>query len=356
MTQTQSNLLLFVRVALGTQPPISVLGTNWDEAMGIATKQGIVGLVFDGINRCYEKDRPVDMDHSTKMKWIGVVSKMEAKYKHRLSSIRKLADFYGKHDIKMMVLKGVGLCMNYPIPNHRPAGDMDIYLFGKQKEADDMIQKELGIKVDNSHHHHTVFHFQGESIENHYDFLNVHVRKSNKRIEKKLKELSAISYVEMPEGCCLPSTAFNSIFVLRHCASHFASTRMSVRQILDWGLFMQMHHHEINWDEYIPYLKQEGMYRFYNLMGLFCMTYLGIDASIFNGLHSDTLFDRFAEEIMSPEFKGKQDGTLLRSLYVKPRRWWHNRWKNRLCYPDSAWSEFAYGLWAKVLKPSHFIR
>ena len=129
-----------------------------------------------------------------------------------------------------------------------------------------------------------------------------------------------------------------------------------VRQVLDWGFFMEKHHQEINWDEYIPYIKQEGMYRFYNLLGLFCMKHLGFDASIFHGLYNDDLFERFCNEIMEPEFKDHENGKLLHSLNVKPRRWWHNRWKNRLCYKESAWEEFAYGLWAKVLKPSHFIQ
>jgi hypothetical protein len=131
---------------------------------------------------------------------------------------------------------------------------------------------------------------------------------------------------------------------------------MSIRQVLDWGLFMEKHHQEIEWNSYLTYLKQEGMFRFYNLMGLFCMHHLGFDVSIFNGLYEDELFERFSNEILSPEFKDKEDGNLLHSLSVKPRRWWHNRWKNRLCYPDGAWSEFAYGLWAKILKPSHFIQ
>ena len=356
MTQTQSNLLYFVRIALGTQPPKPVSGTNWKEAIEIATNQGIVGVVLDGINRCFEKNVSVDIDFDTKMEWIGIVSQMEAGYKRHQEAITQLALFYAEHDIKMMVLKGIGLSMNYPVPNHRPAGDMDIYLFGKQEGADDIIEKELSIKVDNGHHHHTVFQFHGESVENHYDFLNVHVRKSNKRIEKKLKELCAIGNDERSEGYYLPSTEFNAIFVLRHCASHFASTRMCLRQILDWGLFMEKHHQEIDWNEYIQYLKEEGMYRFYNLMGLFCINCFGLNASIFHGLYNDALFDRFAAEILSPEFKDKENGKLLHSLSVKPRRWWHNRWKNRLCYPDSAWEEFTYGLWAKVLKPSHFIQ
>lgn len=356
MTQTQNNLLYLVRVALDTQLPMPVSGTDWKVAMEIAANHGMVGVVLDGISRCFEKSIPVDMDFNTKMEWIGMVSQIEAGYKHHQEAIAKLTQYYAEHGIKMLVLKGIGLSLNYPIPNHRSSGDIDIYLFGKQKEADDIIQKELGIKVDSGHHHHTVFYYQGENVENHYDFLNVYARKSNKRIEKKLKSICSVEHTEKCAGYYLPSVEFNSIFVLRHCASHFASTRMSLRQILDWGLFMQKHHQEINWDEYIPYLKQEGMYRFYNLMGLFCVRYFGLDASVFHGLSSDVLLDRFVAEIISPEFKDREDGTLLKSLSVKPRRWWHNRWKNRLCYPDGAWSEFGYGLWAKVLKPRHFIQ
>lgn len=265
----------------------------------------------------------------------------------------------------MMVLKGYGLSLNYPVPNHRAPGDIDIYLFGDYEKGDKLMESELGTEIDRSHHHHTVFTFQGECVENHYDFLNVHVRKSNKRLEAKLKELAHTDITETTEryktnsnstNVILPSTKFNAIYLLRHCAAHFASTHMSVRQVLDWGLFMEKHHKEIEWGEYLTYLKLEEMFRFYNLMGLFCLHHLGFDASVFNGLYEDELLERFSNEILTPEFKDKEDGSLIHSLSVKPRRWWHNRWKNRLCYPDSAWSEFAYGLWAKILKPSHFIQ
>lgn len=58
------------------------------------------------------------------------------------------------------------------------------------------------------------------------------MRKSNKRIEKKLKEIAdkrlnadheKITYI------ILPSVEFNAIFLLRHCASHFASVEMTLR-------------------------------------------------------------------------------------------------------------------------------
>ena len=369
MKNEQSVLLELVKIGIGKDSIYKIPeGIDWQDVFDLAERQKVTAIALDGINRCFEKGVELDIDFQTKMDWIGAAQQVEIYYQEHEKNMRDLAHFYQKHGIKMMVLKGYGLSLNYPIPNHRAPGDIDIYLFGDYEKGDKLMESELGIEIDRSHHHHTLFTFQGETIENHYDFLNVHVRKSNRRMERKLKELAHTeinTHADFTEDdgehqssteIILPSTEFNAIYLLRHCAAHFASTHMSVRQVLDWGLFMEKHHKEIDWKPYLAYLKQEGMYRFYNLMGLFCIHHLGFDASIFNGLYEDESLERFCNEILSPEFKDKENGSLLHSLSVKPRRWWHNRWKNRLCYPDSALSEFAYGLWAKILKPSHFIQ
>lgn len=68
----------------------------------------------------------------------------------------------------MMLLKGYGLSICWPVPEHRPVGDIDIYLgladsgcaFGHKniwKEADKVVSEKLGIKVDNTHHHHSIY-------------------------------------------------------------------------------------------------------------------------------------------------------------------------------------------------------
>lgn len=356
MENVQKMLLELVKLGIGKKSHFKILDDiDWPEIYRLSEKQNVSAIVLDGINRCFKNGIEPGIDFQTKMEWIGHTQQIETLYQQHEMHLRKLAKFYREHGIKMMVLKGYGLSLNYPIPNHRAPGDIDIYLFGDYEKGDKLMESELGIEIDHSHHHHTVFTFQGESVENHYDFLNVHVRKSNQRVERKLKEIVNTDLTDKTD-VILPSMEFNAIYLLRHCAAHFASTHMTVRQVLDWGFFMEKYHQEIDWDTYLPYIKQEGMFRFYNLMGLFCMHHLGFDASIFNGLYEDELLDRFSNEILSPEFKGKENGNLLHSLNVKPRRWWHNRWKNSLCYPDSTWSEFAYGLWAKILKPSHFIQ
>ena len=87
----------------------------------------------------------------------------------------------------MMVLKGYACSIDWPKPEHRPCGDIDIWLFGKQKEADALLVKDKGVIVDTSHHHHTVFDWGGFMVENHFDFINVHHHKSNAAFESLFK-------------------------------------------------------------------------------------------------------------------------------------------------------------------------
>jgi len=73
------------------------------------------------------------------MTWIGYTIIFEKKYDRHLLAIDKLASFYKQNGIRMMLLKGFGLSQYWPKPKHRPSGDMDIYLFGNCKKADNLI-------------------------------------------------------------------------------------------------------------------------------------------------------------------------------------------------------------------------
>ena len=186
MNLTQETFLKLTRIAIGHITPNSISPQIlWNDLYTIALEQGLSAIVLDGINKCFEKGIKIDIDFQTKMEWIGLVQQMERQYQQYEKNIKELVAFYREHGIRMMVLKGYGLAQNYPIPGHRPCGDVDIYLFGDQEKADKLLQEKLGISIDKSHHHHTVFRFKVETVENHYDFLNVYVRPSNKRIEKK---------------------------------------------------------------------------------------------------------------------------------------------------------------------------
>lgn len=119
---------------------------------------------------------------------------------------------------------------------------------------------------------------------------------------------------------------------------------------------MERHYFEVDWAWLYDVLRRENMVRFANALNAIGVSYLGFDRAIFPEVEEDeALVRRIIEEILQPSFQDKMDGSLLNTLWVKLTRWWHNRWKHRLCYADSLASSFLHSLHAKFLKPSHFI-
>lgn len=354
MINIASIVLELIKYGLGNSKNCEIpADINWDEVLSFATTHGVDAIVFDCIKRCHDEGIPININDLTKFEWIGTACQQEATYEIQKRTIASLAKFYAENGIRLMVLKGQGLSFNYPVPSHRQSCDLDIWCFGKWREANNLIAMK-SIKIDNSHHTHSVFQIDGVTIENHYNFISKYQRYSNRIVERKLQELARKDVVEK-DGVFYPSADFNAIHVLRHCAGDFSSTQMTLRQVLDWGLLMERHQREIHWDEYLPFIDEIGMRRFFNLMNIVCVKHLGFPIACFQNIDEDEVEEQFLMEILNPDISIREDGTLLSGLTRKSMRWLKNSWKRNLCYSENDVFTFMYDFWGKILKPRHFI-
>lgn len=342
-----SPLLQIVRLGIGHLGAIPEF-IDWHSIHSSSSEQGVSAIVWDGILKLYNQGLLVDgraLDVKLKKQWIGTVfQNYEGKYSDYRKTIGKLAAFYNRHGFKLMVLKGYGLSLNYPVPEHRPCGDIDIWTFGNYREADDALSKELCVPIDSSHHHHTVFTFGGYSVENHYDFVNIHAHRSSAEIEKIFKELaqSDENYTIVDgEKVYLPSPDLHALFLLRHTMSHFASTSMSLRQILDWAFFVEKNTQSIHWDWLLDVLDQFHMMDFFRCMNAICVEDLGFDSSIFPANpFLPALKERVLADTLSPEFNETAPSGRLGRIIFKYRRWRANNWKQRMCYKEGLLESF----------------
>lgn len=134
MTNDQSTLFELLFCGLGhTRHSDFPKIVSWPNVMFLSQLHGVDAIAFDGLQRCYDAGEHIGIDINTKVEWIGFAQLQEQSYAHHETLIGELARFYAKHGIRMMVLKGWGLSLNYPVPNHRACSDLDIYLFGEQK-------------------------------------------------------------------------------------------------------------------------------------------------------------------------------------------------------------------------------
>lgn len=367
MRREEELLLGLVRAALGHGTEVAVPeGVSWDALLRLADAQGVAAIAADGLQRA-----SVTLPAAVRMQLASRVLLHERVYRRHEQLMVKLARIYRKGGFRMMVLKGWGLSLNYPVPEHRPSGDLDIWNFGQWREADAYVAGK-GVTIDNSHHHHSVFYVEDLMVENHYDFINVHARRSNARLERIFKSLGEESHINdnvnngkrIPwvevygERVYLPSANLHGLFLIRHAVAHFSAAEITLRQVLDWAFFVEKHSSEVDWDWLMKMLEEFGLKRFFDVLNAICVENLGF---AFGSLKAyglpltdvdKALKERVLGDILEPEFSEELPKRLLPRVWFRYRRWQANGWKQRLCYNESRWSAFCSGIWNHLLKPS----
>lgn len=347
--------LQLVRLGIGTETAFYNSGyIDWILVESLAMEQGLSAILIDAVERLPERVRP---SKGLLLQWIGAtLQDYEYRYESYLRAIAGLSGFYNSHGLQMMVLKGFACSLDWPKPNHRPSGDIDIWLFGNQKEADNLIRNEKGIAVDTSEHHHTVFSWLDFTVENHYDFVNVHDYSSSQKLELLFKQLGKDdSHYTILKGekVYLPSPNLHALFLMRHMVSHFASVSITLRQVLDWAFFVKAHNDGVDWDWFIAVLEKYHMLDFYNCINGICVENLGFDVNIFPSVQFDPLMkERVLQDIINPEYEANEPKHLLNRIRYKYNRWKGNWWKQELCYRESRCEGFLKGVWYHLLKPS----
>ena len=385
MPSIKQDFLQLVKLGIGHSRTATLSVNDWSAIEALATKQGLLGVLIDAIEQIPEPQRP---PKQILLLWIGeVMEGYEKRFISYRSSLAELAAFYNSHGFKMMVLKGYACGLNWPKIEHRPYGDIDIWMFGRQKEADALIEslefkveslesvdsgelKVGSIKVDKSHHHHTVFNWMGFTVENHYDFENVHHHQSSVELEKVFKELGKddshfVEIVGASTGTAtriyLPSPNHHALLLLKNSMTDCAAFYVTLRHVLDWGFHVEKYGKEIDWEWLEGVVEQYHMTDYYNCINAICVEDLGfqlVDSlrlkveSQLESAEFRKLKERVLADILEPEFsRVPPDKRFLPKAWYMYRRWKGNEWKHKMCYNESMWSAFWSGIGNHLVKP-----
>lgn len=324
---------------------------EWGELIRLAQQHNVIPLVCDGLAGL-RKELPANMF----AKIAGLTLVAEDKYGVRVEVIKELANLFALHNIPLMVLKGYGVSLYYPQPNHRTFSDVDTYNFGKLEEADKVLSEQLGVEIDVDVHHHTTCVYKGVLVENHYDFVNTSAHNSNARFEKILKsEAEAGGKVHKigEEEIMLPSPMFNALFLMRHMALHYAAERVSVRHLCDWKQFVEAESNNIDWQRVQAIYKQFNMNRFADAVSAICIDHLGLDATLVPNIERNAKLEkRILNDILYAEFDEEKPASgLFKIVWWKTRRYFANSWKHKLIYNESVLWTFIQSSYSHLLKP-----
>jgi len=274
MKSTEADFLSLLRLGINREAKPILQDVEWEIVLNIAAQHGLSGVLFDGIERLPEYLRP---SKDVLLQWIGTTLESESVQAMQQKAAEEMARLFHKNGIRTYVLKGDVIAECYPKPLHRVSSDMDCYLMMEKDSTEDSHQKAwklgndliraAGYLIDDDYYKNSGFELPGLIVENHQYMTPFRGNKRLRSLELVLQSMMKADKGEnVFEGSYLyrPPVMASALFMIEHAYSHFLHEGLTWRMILDWKLFGEKHHSEIDWDSLIAMIDEFGLRKFYD--------------------------------------------------------------------------------------------
>ena len=235
----------FLKYCLDRKDKMSnvVADIDWQQLYSFASKQAILGLCFDGIERLGReysdelKQNPIERD--LLMTWMGKVQQIRRQNMKVNGVAAKLYSKFRKDGLQCCILKGQGNALMHPNPFSRTPGDIDVWVNASREEITEYAKCHFKLE-DDIRFHHLETTMDGVPVELHFFPCSMNNPLYNARLQKWFKrnaDLQCSHIVGLPDGVgdiAIPTTAFNVIYQLTHLYHHFFDEGIGMRQIIDY--------------------------------------------------------------------------------------------------------------------------
>ena len=272
-----SAFFTFLRYCLGYKGDMSrvVASMDWQMLYSFASKQALLGLCFDGIERLGE-EYPEDLKRNPigrelLMNWMGKAQQIRRQNIKVNAVAGKLFSMLREDGLRCCVLKGQGNALMYPNPYSRTPGDIDVWVNASREQITEYAKKHFEIG-DDIRYHHLETSLDGVPVELHFfpGIMNNPIY--NARLQKWFKrnaDLQCSNVVSLPDGIgeiAIPMTAFNVIYQLTHLYHHFFDEGIGMRQIIDYYYVVNNDELLVIKDALQKELKHLGLWKFARAM------------------------------------------------------------------------------------------
>ena len=270
----------FLKYCLGYKGDMSrvITGMDWQELYSFASKQALLGLCFDGIERLGKeypeelKQNPIERE--LLMTWMGAAQQIRRQNMKVNAVASKLFSMLREDGMRCCVLKGQGNALMYPNPYSRTPGDIDVWVNASREQITEYAKKYFEIGED-IRYHHLETSLDGVPVELHFFPCIMNNPVYNARLQKWFKrnaDLQCSNIVSLPDGIgeiAIPTTSFNVFYQLTHLYHHFFDEGIGMRQIIDYFLVVNdfsknvflnndLSNHPVNFSNHPVPLSKEG--------------------------------------------------------------------------------------------------
>lgn len=268
-----SVLFDFQKYCLGAKSDVIkvIAGIDWQELYSFASKQALLGLCFEGIERL-GKEYPEELKQNPigrelLMTWMGKAQQIRRQNMKVNVVASKLYSMLREDGLRCCILKGQGNALMYPNAYSRNPGDIDVWVNASREEITEYAKRYLNLE-DDIRFHHLETTMDGVPVELHFFPCSMNNPLYHARLQKWFKrnaDLQCSNVVSLPDGIgeiAIPTTAFNVVYQLTHLYHHFFDEGIGMRQIIDY-------YYVVNNDELLAIkdtlqkeLKHLGLWKF----------------------------------------------------------------------------------------------
>ena len=235
----------FLKYCLGYKENMSrvIAGMDWQMLYSFASKQALLGLCFEGIERLGEeypeelKRNPIGRE--LLMTWMGKAQQIRRQNMKVNSVAGKLFSMLREDGMRCCVLKGQGNALMYPNPYSRTPGDIDVWIDASRERIMEYAQKKFELE-DDIRLQHLETSLDGVPVELHFFPCSMNNPIYHARLQKWFRrntDLQCSHIVGLPDEAgdiAIPTTAFNVVYQLTHLYHHFFDEGIGMRQIIDY--------------------------------------------------------------------------------------------------------------------------
>ena len=283
MDRMQRLLLELLRAGLSGQTPSTtdfpLTESEWKQLFFESHKQTVQGVVYDGLMQLpTDLYPPIDLF----TQWKYAVQKIEGEFLKHLKLISYLSIRYEMEaGLSPVILKGLGLAVLYPQPNHRVVGDIDLYFGGEEvSERINQLMEKWGATIQRGEEGESIFMMNDVVIENHGQLVN----SFNPFVKKQVKATLAQQVVDQSafQNILVEKTPIrtlkpmqNHVLLLTHSLKHVLNAGIGIRQLCDVAMLLKAEKHNVDGASLRQLLKDWGIYKWACLVYAFCVDYLG---------------------------------------------------------------------------------
>ena len=233
-----STFFCLLHNATGTNRPLpsGISPEIWRKVFDLSRMHALIGITYSAIeNLPLEEQPPKDLT----LEWAVTTEYIKERNSKMNRSTVEVSEKLLNDGFRTVILKGQGIAQSYPHPEYRTSGDIDIWIEGSREHILNYL-KRYPQKNAPVYHHADCTIINGIHIEAHFTPSWMNGYFANRRLQKFFTENAERQFdnricIDGIDGSvCIPTPAFNRIYVLIHIYRHFFQHGIGLRQCLDY--------------------------------------------------------------------------------------------------------------------------